>query len=189
MDLDNSSDFYFEIMRVIPASGNNKVAYRIKYLPHSEETLSPLETNVSLSNFRAHFTKWKNLLIESNKESPFFDDEFEKTYFEEIAPQFEIVEEDANIKPFSIEQQKMITAFLNKAEKVIKQRKDDSKDSKSTIELIGKTKSEITKSTKKQVIKNIKTIIAKGFKIGLQVGEKLLIEFSTELAKKLLLGP
>ena len=189
VDLDESSDFYFEIVKVIPASGNNKVLYRLKFLPYNEETLSPIETNVDLSNFRQNFTKWKNLLIEANKDSPFFDDEFEKTYFEEIEPQFKIIEEDAEIKPFSIEQQKMITAFLNKAEKTIKQSKDQTEDSKSTIEFIEKTKAEITKSTKKQVIKNIKTIIAKGFKIGLKVGEKLLVEFTAELAKKLLIGP
>ena len=118
-----------------------------------------------------------------------FDDNFEKIYYDDIGPNFGIIDNDAEINPFRIEQQKRIVAFLDKAEKVIREEKVGDKITKEeTIKLIQETRNTITVSTKKKVINNIRRIIAKGFKFGLQVGEKLLIDFTTELAKKLLIG-
>lgn len=189
-DSDSESDFFFEIAKINPAQGNNnKVSYTIKYKPYNEETLSPHQTAVTLSNFRDYFNKWKNLLIEANKESPLFDDVFTQSYYDELEPKFEILDEDAEIKPYSIEQQQRIVEFLDKAQKILnRQKKKDEPEIKEASELIKETKANISKSTKKKVVKNIRKIIAKGFKAGLEIGQKLLIEFTTELAKKLIMG-
>ena len=117
-----------------------------------------------------------------------FDDNITQAYYDEIEPKFKIIDEDANYNPFSIEQQKRIVAFLNTAEKVLKDNPKQTSEIKESIELINETKNNINISTKTKVIKNIRKIVAKGFKIGLHVGEKLLIEFTTELTKKLLIG-
>jgi hypothetical protein len=183
------SDYFFEITKINLSQVLNDTSYTIKYKPSNELNTELGSHAVKLSGFRDYFKKWKVLLIESNKESPMFDDYFTQTYFEELEPKFEILDEDASFKPYSIEQQKRITQFLENVEKIIKeQQQTDPKGVAETVSLITDTKANISKTTKKNVVRNIRKIIAKGFKIGLQVGEKLLIEFTTELAKKLLLG-
>ena len=57
-----------------------------------------------------------------------------------------------------------------------------------TLSLIEIAKKSLSKSTKGEVVKSIRKIISKAFKISLQIGEKLLINFTTELAKKLIEG-
>ena len=187
-DTDTNSDYFFEVTKINLSQVLNDTSYSIKYKPTNELTTESGGRNVKLSSFREYFINWKKLLIESNKESPLFDDYFTQKYFDELEPQFEIIDEDASFKPYSIEQQKRIIQFLENVEKILKEQKAEPKDVKETIELITETKNNISKTTKKNVVKNIRKIIAKGFKIGLEVGQKLLIEFSTELAKKLLLG-
>tara|TARA_R110001583_G_C5479768_1_gene393683 strand:+ start:22 stop:696 length:675 start_codon:yes stop_codon:yes gene_type:complete len=187
LDSDSESDFFFEIKKINTENVNRNITYTVEYKPYNEETLTPRTVSVTLANFKEFFLKWKSLLIESNKVSPLFDDHFTQTYYDEIEPQFEILDDDAEYKPFTIQQQKRIIEFLDRAEGILKEQKDNL-DAKNTIELLENTKSTITKSTKKEVIKNIRKIIAKGFKIGIQIGEKLLIEFTTELARKVLLG-
>lgn len=187
LDSDIESDFFFEIKKINPLNLNRVITYVVEYKPYNEETLAPRTVSVTLANFKEFFLKWKSLLIESNKVSPLFDDNFTQTYYDEIEPQFEILEDDAEYKPFTILQQKRIIEFLDKAEEILKEQKNNL-DAENTIELIENTKSTITKSTKKEVIKNIRKIIAKGFKVGLKIGEKLLIEFTTEVVKKLIMS-
>ena len=187
-DSDSNSDFFFEIKKINPAQGTNKVSYLIEYKPYNEESLSARHLNVNISNFSDHFKNWKNLLIESNKDSFLFDDLITQTYYDELEPKFEILDDDIQTKPYSIEQQKRIVIFLDKAQEILKNQEKDNLSVNEAITLIEETKENISISTKKKVITNIRKIIAKGFKIGLEVGEKLLIEFTTELAKKLITG-
>lgn len=185
-DVDTSTDFKFQLETINVT--NSGTTYTINYNPYNEENLKQHRTSTELKHIKGHFEKWLNLLTEINKESPLFDDPITQSYYEEIEPSFEIVDKDADYKTFSIKQQKMITAFLDKAYEVIEEKGDNSVENEEVKNLIEQTRKDLSKSTKKRVIKNIRSIIAKGFKIGLEVGEKLLIEFTTELAKKLMLG-
>jgi hypothetical protein len=187
-DADINSDYFFEITKINLSQVLNDTTYAIKYKPSDELTTESRGRNVKLSGFGEYFKRWKHLLMESNKESPLFDDYFTQTYFEELEPKFEILDEDSSFKPYSIEQQKKIIWFLENVENILKEENTELKEVKETFELITETKNNISKTTKKNVVKNIRIIIAKGFKIGLEVGQKLIIQFSTELAKTLLLG-
>ncbi|MGG5488421.1 hypothetical protein [Gaetbulibacter sp. PBL-D1] len=189
-DVDINSGYYFQVKKINAGSNTNsgKTTYTLEYLPYNEETISKREATVVLTYIKEHFEKWVNILLEANKESPLFDDNITQAYFDEIGPKFKIIDEDANYKPFSIEQQKKILVFLDNAERVLKENPKQTSDVKESIELINETKKNINVSTKTKVINNIRKIVAKGFKIGLKVGEKLLIEFTTELTKKLLIG-
>jgi hypothetical protein len=189
-DVDPESDYYFEVQKINISGNQHNTSYTIKYKPYTDITTAPRNVNVPLSNLENDFKRWISLVQESNSESPIFDDNFTQTYYEDLEPEFEILEKDANYRPFKKDQQKIIIYFLDQAEKIIaKDEKEENKDNaKETIKLIDLTRSKITQLSKKEVVKNIRKIIAKGFKMGLQIGEKLLIEFTTELTKKLLLG-
>jgi hypothetical protein len=185
-DSDKTTDFKFQLEKI--NVNNNSTSYTLSYKPSNEENLNPYKGTVELRHIKTHFDKWIKLMIEINKESPLFDDQITQSYYDELEPNFDIVDKDAHLKTFSIGQQKMIVQFLNTALSIIEEKDIDPKEKKDVTDLISKTKNEISKSNKKKVIKNIRTILAKGFKIGLEVGERLLIEFTTELAKKLMLG-
>jgi hypothetical protein len=183
-----NSDYFFEVTKINLSQVLNDITYTVSYKPTNEFTTEIVSRIVNLSSFREYFVNWKRLLIESNKESPLFDDYFTQKYFDELEPIFEIIDEDANFNPYSIEQQKIIIKFLENIENILKDQKNEQKEVGEIIELIYETKANISKTTKINVVKKIRKIIAKGFKIGIQVGEKILIEFTTEFAKKILLG-
>lgn len=186
-DKDSSSDFFFEVTKINPPA-NNATSYAIKYKPYNEETLEVRTANVTLANFKNHFLIWKKLLIESNLESPLFDDTITQSYYDELEPQFEIIDEDANYKTFTIFQQKRIVIFLDVTNQIIEEQNNDTVDKNVIIKLIEETKNSISRTTKKEVLQKLRKIISLGFKMGLQVGEKLLIEFTTELTKKLIMN-
>lgn len=186
-DKDSLSDFFFEVTKInTPPKG--ATTYTIRYKPYSEETLEVRTSNVALASFRSHFLIWKNLLIESNLESPLFDDMITQSYYEELKPQFEIIDEDATYRPFSIIQQQKIIKFLDVTNQIIGEQKNDAVEKNVILKLIEETKNSISKTTKKEVFEKLRKIISLGFKMGLQVGEKLFIEFTTELTKKLILN-
>lgn len=186
IDLDKSSNFHFKIEKINHT--NNDTSYIIAYTPSNELNFITARVNVKLEDFKSHFEKWRDLIIEFNKESLLFDDPIIQSYYDELNPEFLILDEDASYKPYSIFQQKKIIAFLDKSQEIIENENIKDKDIEATLELIQLTKKNISKSTKFEVTKNIRKIIAIGLKISLEVGQKLLIEFTSELTKKLILG-
>jgi|GEM_PF-4912883 hypothetical protein len=185
-DIDSISTFRFQLETINVT--NSKTSYVINYNPSNEENLNPIRTGAELNQIKGHFEKWLSLLSEINKESPLFDDPITQSYYDELEPSFDIIDKDANYKTFSINQQKLIVHFLNAAHTIIEEQNNMDIEGEEVINLITETKKSLSKTTKKKVIKCIRLIIAKGFKIGLEIGEKLLIEFTTELTKKLLIG-
>ena len=185
-DTDSKTDFHFAVIKM--QKRNGKTAYLTTYVPCSTEHLDPTTLSLPVASIKQHFEKWLSLLEELNKPSPLFDDNFSQKYYEDLEPHFNIIDEDASTHPYSVDQQKRIVAFLDSAKSVLEQTDDNDLDTKETLELVEETKNNISKSTKHEVVIKIRKIIAKGFKLGLQIGEKLLIEFTTELSKKLLMG-
>lgn len=186
-DSDKDSDYYFRIKTVIYDQSSGNTNYDIDYKPCSEEHLNPKVTTQKIDGVKALFKTWKKLLEESNKPFFLFEDEITQSYYDELEPNFEIVDEDAPFKPFKIDQQKAIVIFLDKVKSIISEEVEQDSDLIETISLIEESKKSISKSTKKEVIQKIRRIIAKGFKMGLEVGGKLLIEFTTEFVKKMAL--
>lgn len=187
-DSNSKSDFFFEIKKINEASIEGKTTYTILYKPHNEETLSKRQLNTSLQNFRGYFRKWKHLIVESNKSDMLPSDNITQAYYDELEPYFEILDDDASKVPYSINQQKVILEFLDNLLSNLNTHKNDEVLIKEISDSINETKSNISKLTKKKVVNNIRKIIAKGFKVGIKVGERLLIEFTTELVKKIAIG-
>lgn len=183
-DKDPVSNFYFDIKNINSINVNKRVTYHIDYKPYSEETLKSKFETVHPEELKNRILEWRELLIKFNEESPIFDDKIVQAYYEEIEPEFEILDEDAAFKPYPIKQQKKIILFLDKAKEIIK--KEDDPEIENIVSTIDTIKNSISKMTKKEVVTKIREVIARGFKIGLRVGEKLLIEFSTELVKKMI---
>lgn len=185
-DIDNSTGFHFDVINL--EKKNGKTTYLTEYRPCSNEHMDRTVLNLPVASIKPHFEKWLKLLEELNKHSLLFDDNFSQKYFDDLEPNFTIIDEDSLTHPYSIDQQLRIVAFLDSAKSILEQTDNLDSDTVETLKLVDETKNELSKSTKSQVVFKIRKIIAKGFKVGLQVGEKLLIEFTTELSKKLILG-
>lgn len=186
-DLDKNSDFIFKLEK-IDVHQDKKTTYVIEYKPSNEENLNSARVRVTLSEIRIHFNNWKNLLKASNKKSILFDDPIANSYYEEIEEYFTIIDDDAELKGYSIKQQLKINEFLDSINVIISNEDQEDLDVVETLSLIEIAKKSLSKSTKGEVVKSIRKIISKAFKISLQIGEKLLINFTTELAKKLIEG-
>jgi hypothetical protein len=184
-DVDTSSGFYFSLKKIM-VSQVGKITYAISYVPSHREHLNPVTTTLTIDAFKSHFHNWKAILKEMSSESLLFDDPITQSYYDELESDFETLDADVDFRPFRISQQLKIVAFLDEACEIISTRGIDS-DISEAIKLIEYTKANISSSTKKQVIQNVRKIVARGFKIGLEVGQKLLVEFTAELAKKLIL--
>jgi hypothetical protein len=127
-------------------------------------------------------------LLKTNKRSILFDDPIANSYYEEIEEFFKIIDDDAELKGYSIKQQLKINEYLDSINVIISNENQEDLDVIETLSLIEIAKKSLSKSTKSEVVKSIRKIISKAFKISLQIGEKLLISFTTELAKKLIEG-
>lgn len=187
VDIDPNSGFFFRLEKQM-ISGNRSIAYVIEYKPSSVEHLNPLRLSVNFEDLKKHLKVWYNLLEQMNQESSVFDDPLLNSYYDELEPHFKILDDDADKAPFSIPQQKMIQLFLDRAEEVIQESNATEEEEKDIYDSIEDLKSSLSKSTKSEATKKFRKIIAKTFKIGLEVGEKLLVEFTAELTKKLMIG-
>jgi len=192
VDADPESDFYFQIYDAQENHSSNKkpadILFSVYYVPYHHDILEPVDLNLNRDNLKIHFEKWIKFLIDFNKPSVAFEDNISQAYYDELEPKFQNVDEDADFAPFSIEQQKTITLFLNECKKVVNAQKKDIGDAKSIVALIEETKRTMSRSTKKEVVNTIRKIIAKSFKMGLDIGERLLVKFTAEFAYKMITG-
>lgn len=186
-DSDPESDFYFKIKKVNSYNVNKQITYSVSYKPYSHETLESKLFYLKLNEIGKNFSQWLSYLEEYNLDSPIFDDVFAYTYYNNLEVDFTIVDDDSNFSPFSIQQQELILKFLDKAKAILGQEDKENEDVVNSLELIEETRSEISTSTKLKVIHGIRKFVALAYKVSIETGKKILIEFTTELAKKILL--
>lgn len=186
IEKDMSSDFYFNLEK-INIDKNGKTSYLIEYKPSNPENLNHLRVGVNLDNFKVHFGKWKDFLSKFNEDSNLFEDAIVKKYYDELANEFEIVDEDLVNMPFGMQQQVKLIELLDSAKETINKAitPENESEGKQLIIEIEKTKAIVNKSTKKIVIDRIKMIIAKGWKFSLDVGKELLVSITAETIKRL----
>ena len=72
---------------------------------------------------------------------------------------------------------------INTAQKAVEKTKTAPTEAAKKVEVPKKGPEKLAPS-----IEDIRKVFAKIFKIGLEIGEKLLIDFSTEFAKKMIIG-
>jgi len=186
-DVDPDSNFCFQIDKV-QLTDKGETVYKFQFLPSGSGHMLEYRGLSKLEVVKAKLVMWRTLMVRANSPSPVFDDPFAQKYYDDIEPNFTILDEDADYSPYSIVNQEKIITFLERAKEILTEKADNDSDAAEAIEIIQETTEALSRSTKKQVVSKIRMIIAKGFKVGMNVGKALLIEFTTELAKKLLLG-
>jgi uncharacterized protein (UPF0332 family) len=181
---DANSPFYFRLEE-INTDQHGKTSFIVEFVPSNYENLKPVRYAATFEMLKENVKTWINLLIEYNKDSLVFDDPITQRYYEDLEPQFTIIDKDADFAPHSFEQQEQLQKFLDFArQKVEAHTTPENKiEAEEIIKEIAEAKDVISKSTKSENTNKIRKIISRIYKINYDVGKELLIEFLTDAAK------
>ncbi|MBK8390411.1 MAG: hypothetical protein IPL23_14510 [Saprospiraceae bacterium] len=125
------------------------------------------------------FNAWVSLI--KRYENLDFEDPILKKYDSEIFEYFKILEDDADIDPFNIEQQVLLLRYLEKIEKIIEKEKIEIDGLNFLIE---ESKLSVTKESKNLVMRRISKILAKTRKSSLQLFKDFLEVFKKKCWKE-----
>lgn len=184
---DTTSPFYFKVESV-NTQNKAETTYIVEFLPSNPENFNSQRHAASLEIVARNIKNWLNLLREYNKESLIFEDIFTQKYYEELEPQFVLLDEDANLVPFNLKQQDYILSFLKSAKQLVEKQKnfDNDEETKEIVLEIEETEKLMSKSTKSENLNRIRKIIAKVYKFRYELGKELLIEFTADVLKAVL---
>lgn len=150
--------------------------------PHSKLTTDNNRTWIEIKQLDRVFNSWVNLLKNYGKIDSFYDDPILKSFADDYYAEFEIIEEDAEIKPLKPKQILLLDKYLENVENSIE--KFETETNKSELQVIKKEVSELrtnlTSKPKAWVIRNLSKIWAKLTKQGTQ----FLKEFVSETKKQ-----
>lgn len=187
-DVNEDTKFYFKIKN-INVSGS-KTTYSIEYIPFNPDNFELRRHSYDIKQLQANFKNWINLLREYDEIEFELSDPILKYYQEELEKDFRLVDEDADIVPFNMEKQIWIDGYLDKVIEIVEAKKNNDNVIE-VAEIISDAKSlkkQLHKITKNQVVGKLRKIWAKSWKVGVNVVKELFIDFTTELAKKLIQG-
>jgi len=178
-DSDTKSKYHFEVVSVEEKSDPH---FNINYYPSSDLNLVPFSGNVKISQFRSHFKKWKSLLIQSNSESPLFDDPIIESFRDDYYTEFEIVDEEKN-KTLKPKQILLLDSYFEKIDKKIEKHINES-NSEQIAEIkedILELRENLSSKTKVWIANKVSWIWAKMTKLG----PKLMKDFVNESNKQI----
>lgn len=184
---DEHSDFYFKLIKVSLEKG--KTIYNIDYLPCDSTHLRPSGGMLcEITALGEHLKRWINLLEEYNQPSPIFDDPITKKYYEDLAPRFKIVDEDAEYVPFRFEQQGLMLEIYENTKKLVRDNEDDEnrEEAQAIIAEINNAEKNVSKDTKSKAINRLRKIVAMCWKYSYTVAKAIMAEVIVEVGKRLL---
>ncbi len=187
-DKDIASNFSFTI-RLVDADGGDTSTYSLSAVPASREHLTEEFTfKYSVIEIKKDIDFWIHLIKEYNKPSSLFDDPITQHYYEELNPYFEILDEDADQKPFPMLQQQLLTNYYELLiEEVIKNKdEENAAEADAVVIELKQAQKAVSKSTKKTVIRTLQRNIAKLWKFSAQVGAKAIASLTEEGVKEAL---
>jgi hypothetical protein len=147
---------------------------------------------IDIKNLESQFKNWLGLLDQYETIESFFDDPIIKSNAGKFYQKFDIIDENADVETFDLEQQLFLEEYLdNSRKKLEKLKKGKTKDKIIEIEILEneteEIKSALTIESKKRIMIRLSKFWGRAQKTGLQVIKEIFVNVSTELMKKLLL--
>lgn len=177
----NFDNFVFEILSV-SFSNSSKIVYKYKMQPWAENVNSSSQGSIGAESIVDRFNFWKHI-IERYENLAFIDPIIEE-YENEIFDYIKIIEDDADVKPFSLEQQIQMLNYLDKVDQISK--KDSNEYSEIIESYISEIQSEITQLPKNEVMRRLSRLLAYARKSKMSLFEKFIDVFQKEILKKTL---
>lgn len=178
VDKDDKSDFYFNVEQYRTENG---FQLYLDIKPKNKESIENLKFWIRAEQLETYFTNWLSLLEGYEKVKTVFDDPILQSFANEYYTEFEILEEDAEVKPFATKQILFLDNHLESIEKKIDKYINESnkKEIQEIKDDVNYLRNNLTKKTKKWVVKSLTNIWAKITKQG----PILMKEFLTETKK------
>jgi len=178
IDKDNTSDFYFNVEEY---KMDPSFQLLIDWKPINKQSIQNRKAWIKAEQLNTHFTNWLTLLEGYEKVKSVFDDPIIEAFTEEYYSEFEIIDTEADVKPFSTKQILLLDSHLENIEKKIE--KFQTEENKLAIQKIkdnvAELRQNLTKKPKKWVIKQLSKVWAEITKQG----PKFIKEFLNETKK------
>jgi hypothetical protein len=191
LDIDNTSDFHFKIEKY-EKKQNGYFQFLVIKKPINENDNGIQKNWIDIKNLESQFKNWLDLLNQYETIESFFDDPIIKSNAGKFYQKFDIIDENADVETFDLEQQLFLEEYLdNSRKKLEKLKKGKTEDKIIEIEILEneteEIKSALTIESKKRIMIRLSKFWGRAQKTGLQVIKEIFVNVSTELMKKLLL--
>ncbi len=179
-DKSKYSDFQFSVSN--PTQNNsNKIIFEAEYNPTNSVSLATKKVPTEENSIVTLLEKWTNLIKAYNKTELSAEESILNEYEQEFYANFEILDEDADTKPYELEKQVIIhTYFVN----VIHLLKQNEKENADLIKEAEEIKDNIPSMTKRTTVKKISGFFAKVRKKSLPLLKEVLELGRKEVIKR-----
>lgn len=196
-DKDAQSDFFFNVEQY---KIGNELQLLIDRKPSSNLSIENKRDWIDSKHLEIFFARWVEILEKYSNVKTVFDDPIIEAFANEYYTEFEIIEDDAETKPFSTRQILLLDEHLENIETEIEkyQTEENKKEIQEIKDEVVKLRSNLTTKSKKWIIQNlsktwakitkqgpkfIKEFLSEGKKEAIKVGVKMLIEGGIDLLK------
>lgn len=159
-DIDHS-DFYFVIGIPDKKSKGKPTLFPIYFTPTAHDSEGVTSGEVNRSQIIEYFSTWIKIIQDHNFISFDQEEDFLKIYEEEIFSEFEIIDDDAETKPFDTNQQIILYTFLQATANHLEKEYPNNNVIKEIIEEANSLKDEIPLLTKRIASKRFSKVLAK----------------------------
>lgn len=179
VDKEDKSDFYFNVEQYKMENGFQLI---IDWKPSSKQNVANSRVSIKAQDLSTFFSNWLELLEGYENVDTVFDDPIIKAFTDEYFADFEIIDDDAETKPFSTKQIIQLNSHLENIQKKIGnfQTEENKEEILEIINDVTELQNNLTKKSKKWVVCKLSRIWAKITKQG----PKLMKEFLNEARKR-----
>lgn len=184
IDKDPKSSFHF-ILETYQTAAGAVLQVLMNMKPRSQKSIGENRTWINVNDLNGHFNSWLSLLSEYDAVKSFFDDPAVKAFSDEFYAEFELLEDDADVKPLNTKQILFLDEYLEKTAEhlsnhITEKNSDQIEDIQSDITIL---RDSLTTKSKKWVATNLAKVWAKIAKQGPKFIKEFLSEVKTEVIK------
>jgi hypothetical protein len=169
-DKSKYSDFKFSVSNPTQNS-SNKIIFEAEFNPTSSISLASRKVPTEENSIVTLLEQWTNLIKAYNKTELSAEESILKEYEQEFYANFEILDEDADTKPYELEKQVIIHNYFVNVIHILKQNEKENAD---LIKEAEEIKEEIPSMTKRTTVKRISGFFAKVRKKSLPLLKEVL---------------
>ncbi|MGG7549795.1 hypothetical protein ACQ7CX_04150 [Chryseobacterium arthrosphaerae] len=188
-DKDPSSRFYYLIEKYEIANDGREI-YSISYAPKDEKEVKGASIRVYREDLTTNFNTWVNSLENYDKVKSFYDDPILESYEEEFYTNFELVNEDAETRPFRTTQILQLDSLLEQVSTRLIEMVDDNnrEDIQTIITEITEVRENLATRPQKWIAEHVSKIFAKIAKQGISFIKEFWAEGKKEIIKNIVKG-
>ncbi len=157
----NHRDFVFLIGIPDKKSKGTPTRFPIQYTPGSHETKAVITGELDKDQILKHLIDWINIIKDYNSVNFNQEEDFLRNYEEEIFSDFEIIDDDAEAKPFDSNQQIILYTFLQATINYLEKEYTNNEIVDEIIDEANSLKNEIPTLTKRIASKRFSQVLAK----------------------------